>query len=391
MMSSTRQEWVELLEKIALPVFTNLAAATLHETMPVEAAPGREDDRRESTHLEALGRAMAGIGPWLDAVELDAGEERKRAALAALAQQGIAHATDPSSPDYMNFTQRKQRIVDAAFLAQGLLRCWNSVWLQLDDLTKDAVCTAMRQTRSDCPGFNNWLVFAAIIEAFLCKAGQEWDRMRVDYAIRQHDQWYKGDGVYGDGQSFHWDYYNSFVIQPMLDDILRVVTEHYDHWGKFKEPFADRLRRYSAIQARMIAADGSFPPFGRSLAYRCGAFHALAHSALHHDLPEELSPAAARCALNAVIHRTLAAAANFDSDGWLRIGLCASQPGLGEAYISTGSLYLCLCAFLPLGLPPHDPFWHDPDQDWPAKRIWAGHDAANDHAIDGKVPYRPGL
>ena len=46
--------------------------------------------------------------------------------------------------------------------------------------------------------------------------GVWWDPMRVDYAIRSIEQWYKGDGVYGDGPSFHWDYYNSFVIHPML-------------------------------------------------------------------------------------------------------------------------------------------------------------------------------
>ena len=29
-------------------------------------------------------------------------------------------------------------------------------------------------------------------------------------------------------------------------------------------------------------------------------------------------------------------------DGWLRIGFCGHQPGVGETYISTGSLYLVL-------------------------------------------------
>ncbi len=26
--------------------------------------------------------------------------------------------------------------------------------------------------------------------------------MRIDYAVRQHEQWYKGDGTYGDGPDF---------------------------------------------------------------------------------------------------------------------------------------------------------------------------------------------
>ena len=70
------------------------------------------------------------------------------------------------------------------------------------------------------PGFNNWLLFSATVEAGLHALGAHWDRMRVDYALRQHEQWYKGDGAYGDGPDFHWDYYNSFVIQPMLLDVL---------------------------------------------------------------------------------------------------------------------------------------------------------------------------
>ena len=37
-------------------------------------------------------------------------------------------------------------------------------------------------------------------------------------------------------------------------------------------------------------------------------------------------------------------------EGWLRVGLGGHQPGIAEAYISTGSLYLCTAAFLPLGL-----------------------------------------
>ena len=54
--------------------------------------------------------------------------------------------------------------------------------------------------------------------------------MRVDYALRQHAQWYKGDGVYGDGPAFHWDYYNSFVIQPMLLDVLRLLSSTAPDW-----------------------------------------------------------------------------------------------------------------------------------------------------------------
>ena len=48
----------------------------------------------------------------------------------------------------------------------------------------------------------------------------------------------------------------------------------------------ERARRYAAILERLIAPDGSFPAIGRSLAYRCGAFHLLAALALRRQLPD---------------------------------------------------------------------------------------------------------
>jgi hypothetical protein len=94
--------------------------------------------------------------------------------------------------------------------------------------------------------------------------------------------------------------------------------------------------------------------------------------ALRRSLPEEVSPAQVRGALTAVVNRTLDAAGTFDGDGWLRIGLCGHQPGVGETYISTGSLYLCAVAFLPLGLPSSDPFWASPSQPWTSAKAWSG-------------------
>jgi hypothetical protein len=88
-----------------------------------------------------------------------------------------------------------------------------------------------------------------------------------------------------------------------------------------------------------------------------------------------------RGALGAVIRRTLDAPGTFDADGWLRIGLSGHQPGVGEGYISTGSLYLCATALLPLGLPASDPFWSDAAQPWTAVKAWSGQPFPIDHAL----------
>jgi hypothetical protein len=271
--------------------------------------------------------------------------------------------------------------VDAAFLAHALLRAPDALWRALPSRAQQHVAAALAATRAIRPGFNNWLLFSAMIEACLCRLGERWDAVRVDYAVRQHEQWYKGDGVYGDGPEFHWDYYNSFVIQPMLLDVLAAVGEHHRAWDALRAPVLARARRYAAIQERLISPDGTFPPIGRSLAYRAGAFQLLAQIALARQLPDGVAPAQVRGALTAVLRRTLDAPGTFDEGGWLTIGLCGRQPSIGETYISTGSAYLCATVLLPLGLPPGDDFWAAPPRDWTAKRAWSGADVAADKAL----------
>ncbi len=123
------------------------------------------------------------------------------------------------------------------------------------------------------------------------------------------------------------------------------------------------------------------PPIGRSITYRVGAFQALGQIALIHELPNNIEPSQVRCAVTEVIKRTIDVPGTFDEHGWLKIGLCGSQPNLGEGYICTGSLYLCTVGFLPLGLPPEDEFWSGEDKPWTSKKIWKGEDLACDHAF----------
>jgi hypothetical protein len=297
-----------------------------------------------------------------------------------LALRGLSTLTDETSPDRIDFTAGAQNLVDAAFLAYGLLHAPKMLWEPLDRDAKSRLITAMQSTRKHTPGQNNWLLFAAMVEAWLASVGADWQPERVEPALLKHEDWYKGDGLYGDGPAFHWDYYNSFVIHPMLLEVIERLGPQNPKWAAMREPVLGRAVRYAAIQERLIAPDGTYPPVGRSIAYRCGAFHHLAYMATRHQLPEGVSPPQVRDALSAVQRRTLDVPDTFDENGWLRIGLAGHQPGLGEAYISTGSLYLCTLAFLPLALPSTDPFWSGPPTPWTQQKLWTGHDGKADHA-----------
>jgi hypothetical protein len=374
---TVRAAWVSRLLRMAEPVLSHLAAGTLKRDMPVEGGA----DRRAVSHLEALGRTLAGVAPWIEVPADDTAEGRARRRVASLAAEAVRQGTDPHSPDALNFTEGGQPLVDAAFLAHAIVRAPRALWAALDGQSQRRVVGALTATRRITPGYNNWLLFSAMVEAALCRIGEPWDQMRVDFAVRQHEAWYKGDGVYGDGPAFHWDYYNSYVIHPMLIDVLVVCGDARDAWRALREPALARARRYAAIEERLIAPDGTFPPVGRSLAYRCGAFQLLAQMAWRRALPDALPPPQARAALDAVIRRTLDAPNTFDAGGWLQIGLCGHQPAIGENYISTGSLYLATTAFLPLGLPADDPFWTGPGLPWTARRAWRGEAVRIDAAI----------
>jgi hypothetical protein len=379
--SGEREQWVIMLTRISEPLLTALAEDRLKTMMPVEArTPSLAASRNNYTYLEGFGRLVSGLAPWIELPEDNSGEGHLRGRYFELVRQSLATATNPGSKDFMSFLEVPQSLVDYSFLALGLLRS-PRIWREADAATKRNVITALRGTRKIKPGFNNWLLFSALIEAFFLKIGEEYDRMRIDYALRQHEEWYKGDGIYGDGPEFHWDYYNSFVIQPYLRMILTVVAAADQSYTTMLEKYNRIAARYAMILERLIAQDGSYPAIGRSIAYRCGAFHHLASEALLQKLPGELKPAQVRGALSAVIQKALGARSTFDERGWLTIGLSGHQPGLAEDYISTGSLYLCTTAFLPLGLPSSNEFWSSPSVPWSARNAWNGVDMKADSAL----------
>ena len=384
-----RAYWLQQVELVSEPVLKALKEGNLRQKMPVEAAPGQAQARAVGTHLEALGRLLAGLAPWLE-LEPSTGETEKETALRNryrdYALAGITSALDPASPDTMPFGQSSQTLVDSSFLALALLRAPKQLLQKLDPKNQQHLAEALITQRKIQPPFNNWLLFAAMNEALLMTLHQPWDRMRVDYALRELQSWYLGDATYGDGPHFHWDFYNSFVIHPyllqLMDTLANESTDQSPAWSAMRTPIHQRAQRYAAIQERLIAPDGSYPAIGRSITYRCGAFHLLADAARRNILPETIPPPQARSALSAVIERTLGPTGTFSSEGWLQIGLAGHQPGLGETYISTGSLYLCSAAWLPLGLPPAAPFWSHPLKPWTSQTIWSGQNSQADHAHD---------
>jgi hypothetical protein len=325
---------------------------------------------------------MDGIAPWftLPDDETEEGQTRKR--LREQALMSCANAVDPQSSDYLLWRKEGQPLVDSAFFTSALLRAPKQLWEPLDKTTKERIICEIKLLRRVKPPYSNWLLFAAMNEVFLMTVGEEYDPMRIDLAVKKLNEWYVGDGWYSDGERFHFDYYNSYVIHPML---LR-ITESMVAANKMDKMIYDqtlkRMQRYAEQLERLISPEGTFPPIGRSLTYRTGAFQPLALLAWKKQLPQNLSEGQVRSALLAVHRNIFGNPSNFNQDGFLTIGFAGHQPELGDSYIDNGSEYLTTESFLPLGLPSDDSFWTSEAQDWTSKRVFKNEKIVKDHAVN---------
>jgi len=379
-----RQFWLQQMDKMVRPVMYNLAKDSLRIAMPKVTSihVDNKDHRIKVQYVEVLGRVLSGIAPWLQ-LEGGAPEELAlRKQYREWALSGLKNALDSNAKDFMTFDIGGQQLVDASYVALAVIRApW--LWENLDKKNQTLLMKSIITTRRFKPVFSNWLLFSAVNEAFLAKFGYDWDPMRVDYALQQMEQWYVGDGMYADGTSFAYDYYNSYVIHPYLATLSEIIGKKTNAYKDMFEKIKKRNERYAIIQERLINTDGTYPATGRSIVYRGAAFHHLADMALRNTLPKQLSPEQVRGALTAVIRKTLESPGTY-KNGWLTIGLYGDQPELGDFYNNQGSPYIASNIFLPLGLPATNPFWTNPPAKWSAQKIWSGENFQNDHSVNLK-------
>jgi hypothetical protein len=381
-----RDYLLALMQKMADPVLSNMANGRLHQTFPIELSPTWDGRDKNVAYLECFGRLISGVAPWLALPDDNSPEGRSRHRMRQQALQSYTHAVDPASPDYLLWKGPGQALVDSAYFTNALMRAPKALWEPLDAVTKQRIIAEIKGLRRIEPPFINWMLFAAMNEAFLMSIGEEYDPMRMNVAIRKINEWYVGDGWIKDGEAFHFDYYNSFVMFPMLVEVLEVLA-------KFKGPFWNgkpdellaqglkRMQRYSEHLERFISPQGTFPPIGRSLTYRTAAFQPLALLAWRKQLPASLPEGQVRAAMHAVHQAVWSAPSNFTKDGYLTIGFVGHQPELGDWYSNNGSMYIASETFIALGLPALDTYWTAPAQDWTQKKAFSGNKFPKDYAV----------
>ena len=366
-----------------------MSKGELRLNMKLATSPSWDNRNTQVAYMEAFGRLLVGIAPFLDLPDdLSTDESKKETAvrnrLKKQSLQSLDNAVDPTNADYLYWgtPKDKQPLVDAAFLAQALLTAPKTLWEPLSQKTKENFIKEFTLIRQIEPPNNNWVLFAAMIESFLLFIDQPFDAARIDKAINKIASWYVGDGWYSDGEKFHFDHYNGYVIQPMLVEVLRINVLKKRIASKDYDLAYKRMQRYASFQERYISPEGTFLIVGRSSTYRVGAFQPLAKLALDNQLPAPIQPAQVRCALTAVF-KNIFIPRTFTKDGWLTLGLVGDQQAdIADYYSNTGSMYLTSLAFLPLGLAADQAFWSNPFTSWTQKKAWSGAPFQKDYAVD---------
>jgi hypothetical protein len=354
--------WVSTLQRITFPVLNNLARGSLKKKMPYES---NSLEGEKFACLEAFARVFNGISSWLELGPDGSEEGQVREKYIRLTLKAISNAVNPNNNDYIFIVQPKQSLVDVALFAQGLLRSKNQIWLNLPMEIQARIIHELKNTRNIAPYENHWLLYTAMIEAALLEFTGECDKERLTYGIHKfRDEFYMGDAIYSDGKTYEAGYINSLFIHPMLNDILAVMRKYGLSDGEFLDVQLMRSSRLSAQLERCISPEGTYPLIGKFLTYRCGVFHLLSQAALLKILPRNVNPAQVRSALTKVLMNQFKGNQNFNSEGWLIVGLNGSQLELAEKNVTTGSLYLCCAVFLALGLGQNEIFWTGPSAEW---------------------------
>ena len=389
-----REYWCAQAYRMAQPVLEPMSRGELQKTMKTEFSPSFDNRDRSVVYMETFGRLMAGIAPWLTTTPAEAGEYEQVRQLREWALQSYKNAVDPQSPDYLCWGRAGQNLVDAAYIAESFLRGYDSLWMPLDDVTKQRYIKEFQALRRIDPPYTNWLLFSSVIEGFIAKAVAtsqisnlksqiQYDEYRVNSACRKVEEWYVGDGWYADGPVFAFDYYSSYVFHAMYLETLQAMVDAKVNsrldYAKYHARALKRAQKFAVILERFISPEGTFPVIGRSTPYRLAALQPLALMAWYEKLPKDLTNGQVRAALTKVMHRMFDTQQNYNDGGYLTIGFCGHQPETADWYTNNGSLYMTSLCFMPLGLPATHPFWTDAPQPWTQVRAWGGQPFPKDH------------
>lgn len=259
-------------------------------------------------------------------------------------------------------TGETQPIVEAANIALALHLTRDHIWQLLDDREQQQVIDWLEHHARLTPWPNNWVLFTAVVEAFLSSVGVDTSSYRSDRLVHWTESWHLGDGWYTDGARRNIDYYNAWVIHPFLWAWYDMVGADRDLDGAWR--WRQRFTQFGASYPRMFGANGGPVQQGRSLTYRTASLAAVWLGEMTGT--SALSPGAVRRLTSGTLRYFIEAGVGVDGPLSLGWGADSYLP-MTQRYSGPGSPYFAGMGFLGLALPPDHPVWTSREEAQPSE------------------------
>ena len=359
----TRRDWIALLAQLTDGFVRSIPPGGSPARAALPGAPA--DDPVPS--IEGFARMSVAWGAWLRCPD-NPGAIRWHGRdhdLAVLVARGLADATDPASPAWWGpIGDRDQRIVEAAEIATALWlggKRLRRVLDVVDPLAFGRVLDWLAGVDGKDLWPDNWVLFPVLPALVRRAAGRPIDLAALDAALDWMVAHTAGDGWTSDGAGHALDLYSGWAIHWHL---LWWAAADGARRPRLAADVRRRFRAWLRFAAGLVADDGGFPRFGRSLGYRFASAAPFAQAALLGIDP--LPPGVARTVSGAVIAHALAEDAIDPETDWFRVGVGGRRPDIVEGYVSAGASAWAAHALVALGLPASDRFWAAPA----ASRNW---------------------
>ncbi|HTB79578.1 MAG TPA: DUF2264 domain-containing protein [Opitutaceae bacterium] len=361
------------VEKVFMDLWTPLERHLLMEGAAVSLEHNQAHYGEPARFLEAFARPLWGLAPFA----AGGGIFHQWNVIREVIECGV----DPGHPKYWGLGSNKDhRFTDYPAIASLMAFAPTCTWKIFEPKTKDNIVSWLSHINTVELYNNNWLFFRVLTNLSLAKIGAPYDLRQINSDLTRLDEFYCGEGWYGDGNESQIDYY-----LPMTMHYYSLIWAGLNASDSVWTPrFKERAQAFAPQFAAWFANDGSAIPFGRSLTYRFaqGAFWgALAFAnveALPWGVIKDLYLKHLRWWLRQPI---------FTETGILSVGYGYPNLSMAEDYNGPGSPYWAFKIFLPLALPSSHPFWQAEPSAQKRTKISLqrrpgfiiNHDEANDH------------
>ena len=326
---------------------------------------------------EGVTRMLWGLGGWLSQPNRSPLVQWRGETfdLEALTRRALVNGCNPDTlaswlrPNGQPPREYDQRTVESGQVGFALYQSRGRIWNNLSDEERGYIFDFLERFGRRPSAWNsNWALFWSLNHASRKALELPFEQNIIDDVIEDYlDTVYCGDGWYDDAAERGANYFDDYNTWVFASHVLAWAQVDGHTAPDRRDVLLGRVREWMQHYPYFFAANGAYPEFGRSLAYKFARLGAPLWAYKMGAWPHSTGM------LKRLVGRHLRWYVDrgaVRADGTLRQALTATgSDEIIERYISTGATYWAMQAFGGLwSLRDDDPFWSAPEEPLPAEQ-----------------------